>query len=58
MPEADLLTLFVGPLEALDIRYMVSGSVADSRRSGARSRANRPERYPTATSGSASLTPG
>lgn len=28
MPEADLLTLFVEPLERLGIRYMVSGSVA------------------------------
>jgi len=28
MPEADLLTLFVEPLDRLAIRYMVSGSVA------------------------------
>lgn len=28
MPEADLLTLFVEPLERLGIKYMVSGSVA------------------------------
>ena len=28
MPDPDLLTLFVGPLERLGIRYMVSGSVA------------------------------
>lgn len=30
MPDPDLLTLFVRPLEELGIRYMVSGSVAST----------------------------
>ena len=28
MPEADLLELFIAPLETTDIRYLVTGSVA------------------------------
>jgi len=28
MPEPDLIELFVGPLEQLQVRYLISGSVA------------------------------